>query len=488
MSEVNWHFYDVVNQNIFLKGIVLNITEKFSYGFKVLSKTKRLYRHLILSNDDLSFSSSCSDNERFWNVIGSGLQSLCLKNCQVCDRDLIEVFLSCPCLESLDLGNCDNIFMSGCFLNSVSRENPLFPCLKFVDLHSNRYMSDALIRRLFLHAPNLAGLDVSSCTISFNMKIYQRFYPNYATNESLPSESVLTFQTILNHIIQNASKFKYLNFGFTMIDNESLKNLLSTKQLSLNELVLISCNQLSSNLSNAIQLMNFIRVLRIDIRSPYLHHDLCLSSMGSSLVKLQRLTLIWNENLRPGLLVHLSHLSNLMHIKFIGPCAHIIKDLLQIFCIRSRKKLLSLSMEACGIPNIFVRESLPFLPNLRKLALGQNSLTNESLRLILTSLPALEHLNISHNDIDDGGFIFDDFSEQCHVSRLSYLSLANTKITDETLRLFFCFLPGLKYLDLSECNYVTDVGLMSMSPSCSLIQTLLLHKCSKVGFTFMSHV
>lgn len=237
------------------------------------------------------FQVEFGNSEKYWETYGDLVREISFKNCDVRERKLISILNYLKNLKTLRIEACRELLMSGRLFETEEDKQLLSESLKNVinlSLASNRYLSDALLNRIFAVLPSLERLDLSGCHISFHKGLYRKFYP--ANSGLEPSESVLTFLHISTYIERHAKQLKYLNFSSTLIDGSALETLAAIQNLRLECITLRQCDQLTNpGVIKLIQVQDSLQ--RLDLSFSVRITDQCVIAITESLPKIKSLKL-----------------------------------------------------------------------------------------------------------------------------------------------------------------------------------------------------
>ena len=352
---------------------------------------------------------------KFWDKFCPQMQSLSMHSCDVSERTFVDILLRCSQLESLNVSGCRELLMSGRVIEQESDVILLSKTLvklKELSLASNRYLSDALFNRFVAIAHNLEDLSLTGCQISFHTGLCKKFYPGNMSNLGTikASESVLTFQNILQYIVIQAKKIKKLRFGHTLIDQAALSQLAEVPDLKLEVLYLQSCEQLNN--SGVLKLAEHQKTLtELDL-------SLCSRITDQALLaicdNLKNLSILNMQNCRAITNIGVAEFSKL-------------------------RKLTELNLSHCeqvtgeGIEKglcSFVNEAF------RRLYLTALNLDEKTVCQIAENLPGLTHLDL--------GYCF-------------------SAVTDTSIQYICQYQVWLRSLKLTRCDKITDAGLTGMA-------------------------
>ena len=137
-------------------------------------------------------------------------------------KSLIELFNEAPHLHTLQLIQCDSLFMTGFLTYSLTVKKPTFHLshLTELNLSKNRYLTDFLLNVFLSSAPLLERLDISFCALTkTNYKsLANATSPNIASSNSTV---VLTVEN-LSHQLSKLDKLKGLNLsGIDLFNNDN---------------------------------------------------------------------------------------------------------------------------------------------------------------------------------------------------------------------------------------------------------------------------
>lgn len=370
-----------------------------------------------------------------WHQFAPSLKSLHIFNCELRERDFINILSLCQSLETLRISGCRELLMSGGLLRDQEEikllQNVLVNLKEIVVSH-NSYLSDALLNRLIAIAPNLQSISLEGCQISFHCGLYKKFYPNHSPegfktfdekNDSefkvMESSSILTFRNILHHITSMSLQLHTLSFSHTLIDSPGLTQLSKVADLRLKNLMLAGCEQLTN-----------VGVVALT------EHQTSLVSLDLSCCS--RVT-------DPSLIAICRSLSGLQNL-CVRRCRAISN--IGVSEIQALKNLVKLDLSNCDMvtsDGILIGLCNGINYTLRQLYLsGINNMTEDTVMKLAESLPNLTHLDLGY---------------------------CITAVTDAALQAIFQHQVWLQYLKLSGCNRITDVGLTGMVTHSSMAST-----------------
>lgn len=381
-----------------------------SKALAVFKNARRPYLHFMFIDVELN-----NKMKEFWCKMSPDLNSLYFSSCDIYDRMLIEILSACSNLKSLALHNCRELFMSGRLLDvpqDVKAVSKALQHLKELNLCANRYLSDAMLNRLVSVMPSLKSISLESCQMSYHAGLFKKYYPDRLTadNSDFASETVLTFQNLYKIILKRAGVIKNLNLSRTLVDSAALSKISELKELQLEEMQLIGCEQLTN--SGILSLAQHqTKLMALDVSYCSRITDQALINVCTNLSNLQKLAVRNCRAITDLSIVHLNKLANLEDLD-ISQCEQVSAvGIREGLCSKVNTRLLKLSME------------------------GLNAISSETVITLAQHLPKLLHLNLSY----------------CFNA-----------VTDTSVQAIFQHQRLLRSLKLASCDSVTDAGLTGM--------------------------
>ncbi|CAH1639738.1 unnamed protein product [Spodoptera littoralis] len=523
-SETCRSWYLAANDQCFLKNKVAVFyktifNEESSSPLQIFEDSPITYYNYLFNEVEIS-----SKQNEFWNKLGEHIQCLTLRNCDICEKVFVHILQKCTNLETLNVQNCKELFMSGCLLEGKSEgfltEN--LENLKSLSLSGNQYLTDALFNRFTSAAPALQELDLSACSLQFHAGLVKKFYPPGTDIFLNPSESVLTFYFILQLIISRAKNIKRLHFSCTLIDGAALKALSEIKDLELTSLQAHSCDQLTN--TGILSLTSYQTSLKeLDIGLCTRVTDQSLVHICKNLVNLESLNI---QRCRAVTDLGITELHKLKKLKSlnISQCELLTKEGLEKgICAGENQSLEELDINSLNIDQTGVIMISERLPNLRMLNLSYcfNAVTDTSVQVIFKNQLLLQILKLSHCDkVSDAGLtgmgkveikegedgpIMSNIDESHMSPKIHLGSRAEEEIVRDAKRkkdvMLMCEklsmdsytgyslarLRSLKELDISGCNRITDVSLTYAFNFKELIK-LNLSRCQQITYEGIEHL
>lgn len=514
-SETCQSWYMAANDQCFLKNKIVifyksPINDENSSPIYIFENSSITYYNYLFS--EVEISSKLND---FWDRMGENIKSLTLRNCDVCEKVFAFILQKCTNLEVLNIQSCKELFMSGRLLEGKTEGLLVdeLDQLKTLSLSGNQYLTDALFNRFISSAPCLKELNLSGCSLQFHLGLVKKFYPPGSDMFQYPSESVLTFYFVSQVIASKAETIKHLYFSNTLIDGTALKTLSETNNLQLESLALHSCDQLTNTGILALTLHQTC-LKELDIGLCTRVTDQSLVHICKNLVNLEYLNI---QRCRAVTDLGVAELGKLKKLKSlnISLCELISKEGLQKgICAEENETLEELDIHSLNIDHTGLIMISEKLPNLRLLDISYcfNAVTDTSIQVIFKNQLLLQTLKISHCDkVSDAGLtgmgkvetdgdngpIMDSNYESPMPQRIHLGSRAEEEIVRDARRkrdvMLMCEkvcvddysgyslarIKGLRELDISSCNRITDVSLTYAFNFKELI-TLNLSRCQQI--------
>lgn len=523
-SETCRSWYIAANDQHFLKNKVVIfyksvINDENSSPIQIFENSFTSYHNFFFNEVELS--SKLND---FWIKIGENIKCLSLTSCDVNEKVFVHILQNCTNLKELHIKSCKELFMSGRLLEGKTEGLLVTKLehLKCLSLSGNQYLTDALFNRFISASPGLEELNLSGCSLQFHLGLVKKFYPNGTDIFQNPSESVLTFHFIHQMIISRADKIKRLLFSNTLIDGAALKTLSEIKNLQLESLEVHACDQLTNTgILSLTSHQIFLKELDIGLCTRVT--DQSLVYICKNLVNLENLNI---QRCRAVTDLGIAELGKLTKLKSlnISQCELLTKDGLckgicaEVNVVLEDLDIHSLNLDQTGL--IMISEKLP---NLRALDLSYcfNAVTDTSIQVIFKNQAFLKVLKISHCDkvsdagltgmgkieteTNDDGPIESNYNTEPTLPRIYLGSRAEEEIVRDAKRkrdvMRMCEkistnsytgyslarLKGLRDLDLSGCNRITDVSLTYAFNFKELIN-LNISRCQQITHQGVEHL
>ncbi|XP_052817875.1 F-box/LRR-repeat protein 2-like [Mya arenaria] len=368
------------------------------------SLSKRRLPHLVLNDFDSSLNAKAvvlKSCEQF----GENLKSLSLRGSELTEKTFVELLSHCKNLVSLDLSCCNTLFMTGTLLEmnaDIQLLKSTLTNVEEVNMSSIRHLTDATFNRIMTVCENVEKVSLMSAPIVFSSELFK------PTSFRFANSSVLTFRNMMDFVITQQC-LRSLNLSRTQIEDSNLKELVSTPELQLQELILVGCRNISDEgISSVCKYQT--RLSLLDIKE-------CPDLTNSSLMTIS------------ACLGQLKHL-NMHKCKQVSDKA--------VSTMTKLEEMQTLDLSECH------------LVSSKGLIAG---LCGDSISLCLTSL------NVSCTEADDS------FVEKAckNLPALTYLDLSSCfKVTDVSVHAISKSLKHLRYLRLAFCHEVTDLGLLGI--------------------------
>ncbi|GFN93001.1 F-box/lrr-repeat protein 14-like [Plakobranchus ocellatus] len=405
----------------------------------------------------------------------------------ISEDNLVILLSNCSNLLELDLSRCNNLFLSGRLLHKASDCDVLKDSLSNVcslKLGCLRHMTDVTFKRLVSVMKNLSKISLTSTKMILGSGLYD-------VNQTSPV--MFHFSTFIGFLKERSNQIKTIDVSFTSIHDDALNSLAKIEGLSLTEICLQGCVDISDKGLKALVINQpSLEVLDITGCKDLGSGRTFFSTLVSNLPKLH--TLILRKCLRVGMcdvdsLLALPSLTTLD----LGEVVNLYdKDLTKGLC-GSKPRLTTLRLPFCtDIQDCFITRLCETNYNLVHLDLSSClKLTDSSVHTITRMLTSLRSLSIRYcSDITDLGLLgyvpdnglvphkhyFDHDHEGCNCNRSREsrifrkptgmikehkTSISKAQTCLETNEKELCMLSdliSLQLLDLSCCIRITDLG------------------------------
>uniref|UniRef100_A0AAY4DVC5 F-box domain-containing protein n=1 Tax=Denticeps clupeoides TaxID=299321 RepID=A0AAY4DVC5_9TELE len=468
--------------------------------------------------------------------LGPRLESLALPGCSITESSLLGLLPQLTGLRKLDLRGLDSLFMSGAFLSREEHRQQVrwaLEGLEELNLSDLRYLSDLTFNRLTGCTPRLQRLAVAGCHIAFE------FDPYRGRPVGPDSSALLSLRNLRRLLQDQAATIRALDLSRTSITPESLRTVVQVPGLTLHELRLQGCKELSDQAVEVLcRHQPSLRCLDLSGCTELTNRS--VGAVASGLAKLQVLSLSRDWRVTENGLAELAKLPHLKSLD-LSECLHvsgaeIVKGLSSP---QPRAQLESLSLRSCCYIRVAIFSMAQLLgSSLRVLDLTSCVyLTDLSVRAIATYLPGLLVLRLGWcKEVTDWGLLgiveptkdceprtetedkgpsftrtfgnmgffqppqmpFQDkprtvtdedlsqFQEQEGSSVLALRGLreldltACAKLTDGSLTQVIRF-PDLQRLSLSMLPEISDESLASVAQHCCSLTSLALSRCPQIS-------
>lgn len=521
-SETCQSWYTAANNHSFLKN---KVAVFYKSSLNDDNSPIQIFENSPVTHYNYNFSEVeiSSKLNRFWEQMGEHIQSLTLRSCDICEKVFAFILQKCTNLEILNIQSCRELFMSGRLLEGKTEGLLLnqLEQLKSLSLSGNQYLTDALFNRFISAAPELQLLNLSACSLQFHIGLVKKFYPPGSDIYLNPSESVLTFHFVMQFITAKAEQIKHLLFSNTLIDGAALKSLSETKGLRLQSLTLHSCDQLTNTGIMALT-THQTSLKELDIGLCSRVTDSSLVHICNNLVNLEYLNI---QRCRAVTDLGITEIGKLKKLKSlnISQCDQITKEGLQKgICAEKNWTLEELDIHSMNLDEsglIMVSEQLPKL-HLLDLSFCFNAVTDTSIQVVFKNQLQLHVLRISHCDkVSDAGLtgmgklqaerdegpVMSAYDEVPTTQKIHLGSRAEEEIVRDARRkrdvMLMCeklsvdtysgyslsLVRGLRELDISGCNRITDVSLTYAFNFKELVN-LNLSRCQQITHEGVSYL
>lgn len=367
--------------------------DKLQAPFSTFADSMRFYSNIRLNQVDLDDNSLY-----FWKRFGESFTHIEFNACDLRERTFIAILKSMVCLESLEIINCRELFMSGhLFKHSNDRIAVREACkmVKSLSLSNNRYISDALFNRIVEPMENIQSLNLSGCFISFHSALYRRFNCHHEA-----SNNVFTFFVIRQFIESHAKTLKFLDFSETLIDGNALSLLAEIEELQLHGLRLRSCDQLTNNgISKLVSNQRSIQEIDLSLSVRFTDFsllDICNTLSHLKVLKMRRCRAITDQGIEA-----IQQLKQL-EILDLSECDAITSEgLIKSIASGMNNTMIELYVSALNLCEHAVIQLAESLKALRVLDLSfcKNAVTNLAVQIIFKNLTELRTLNLEFCDM-----------------------------------------------------------------------------------------
>ncbi|XP_018327019.1 F-box/LRR-repeat protein 4-like [Agrilus planipennis] len=391
--------YDVCIQNFFIKEEILHVQDAVvSAEHDPLVKIGRNTR----IHKKLVFTNvDFKYDSEFWINYGNSIEALAFINSDISSDCLFNILSNCSSLESIKLEKLTHLFMTF----RPNRHRIILPNLKSFELCSSKYITDKIFSYFLSMCPSLNHLSIHDCENFCHPGIYKKFYPKNGDEMKRPSDAIFSFLYIKYAVSVEAAYLTSLDFSKTMINGEYLLSILEIENLTLSNLNISGCSQLRiSSYKTISQLQpNLKCVLLNDVRGG------CMEILKNPM---KNLTVLEMDGIQKTIEVSEAAGNSLRNLK-------------------------ELSMNKCDPMAAKTVLEIMYLnqPSIQKISFASIELPREILLNIIQSFKKLVCLNLSNIVV---------------------------AVDDAVLRCICENLTLLRELDLTNCDEITDRGLMGI--------------------------
>ncbi|KAI8505769.1 Leucine-rich repeat-containing protein 29 [Branchiostoma belcheri] len=487
---VNRQWYEASLDPALQTNTVFHLLTPFTTGSTVQSFGLRKSPHLILNDMDGS-SKSKEVVQKACQHLGQHLQSLSLKGSDITEATFMVIVPHCCNLRKLDLSSCNSLFLSGNLLRKVddlqSAEKALGN-VRELNLASLRHLSDCVFNRLVAVMPNVEKLSLSGCTVSYE------FNPYAKGSQTRASTSVLTFINIKAFLEQQGKKLASLDLSKTALPGSSLRELAAVPGLAIRELNIAGNRDLTDD--------DILGLVKRQTSLTSLNVSMCGELTSETVLhiqtyvpQMQYLNFSKCRRMRDSAASKLYTLPGLRYINF-AECPQISsKALIAGLSSKPMPYLVSVCLAHCTlIRDEFVEALGKSVPHLQELDLTSClAITDRSVHAIAAFLPELKRLSLAWcknvtdygilglekpEEVGDegrlceltGGRFSRNFGTIGFFSPPSAADMSVCKITQEEALAVLAQqdagmpsglqrLAGLRVLDLSTCQQLSDLGI-----------------------------
>jgi hypothetical protein len=339
-------------------------------------------------------------------------------------KTLLELFDESPKLKSLQLIQCDSLFMSG----FLTYNDKIFKLqnLNELSLSRNRYLTDFLLNLFINSTPSLTKLDISYCNLT--QTNFKSISNSINVNNKAGSTVVLTIENLISQLKQKSNKITSINLsGIELFNQEdNLLNLADVLQ-NLNEIIL--CNMPNLKVESICKLFN----IRPNLKSIDLTGSIQIDDLSQKSVE-----------------------------TILETSIHCHEDM------KSRLEIIKLNKSRIN-DHYLLMQQIGFLNRLTYLDLSsmlfQRSFNNkDKLQQFVSSFASnlalceqIDHLILTNCDFLVNDAFMKIISRK--LTKIKHLNVRNcNQITDTSLHYISNYLTELNYLDISWCRNISDYG------------------------------
>ncbi|XP_071403457.1 F-box/LRR-repeat protein 20 [Centroberyx affinis] len=428
--------------------------------------------------------------------LGPKLESLALPGSSITEASLLGLLPRLTSLRRLDLRGLDSLFMSGAFLSREEHRQQVRSALsglEELDLSDLRYLSDLTFNRLTGCTPRLRRLSLAGCHIAFEFDPYLGC-PVGAVQDS---SALLSLRNLRRLLTEQKSTLVALDLSRTSITPESLRTVAQVQGLSLEELRLQGCKELT-DYSVEMLVKHQPGLQSLDISACTELTSRAVVAIGLGLKGLRQLSLSRDWRVTEKGLADLLSVSSLKSLD-LSECLHVsggemVKGLTGPDTTKAR--LETLSFKSCTYIRDLAVFSLAQLlgSTLRELDLTSCVyLTDLSVRAIATYLQGLVVLRLGWcKEITDWGLLgMVEPTKECEPAQ--QMEDKGPRFTRTFGNMGFFRPPSMPFQERPKLVTEEDLGLFRQQEGASLLalnrlQELDLSACSKLTDSSITQV
>ncbi|XP_061532287.1 F-box/LRR-repeat protein 2 isoform X3 [Phycodurus eques] len=460
----------------FQKNAIFSFPASASSLELVRSLGRRSRCSLIISQLD-GFSLSRSLLLEVGLRVGSKLDSLALPGSSVTEASLLALLPRLTSLRRLDLRGLDSLFMSGAFLSRKEHRQQVksaLSSLEELDLSDLRYLSDLTFNRLTSCTPRLRRLSLAGCHIAFEFDPYR----GCPVGTVEVSSALLSLRNLRKLLTEQSATLVALDLSRTAIAPESLRSIAQVEGVSLEELCLQSCKELT-DYSVEVLVKHQPGLRKLDISGCAELTGRAVVAVARSLSSLTHLSLSRDWKVTETGLADLVSVASLRGLD-LSECLHVggaemVKGLSQ--CRGERAQLEKLNLRSCTyMRSSTVAPAVSYGDGFIVCVLHAQVVRFTDLQhLSLSSLPGITDASLS--------------AVARHCRALAGLELSHcARISDRGVAQAAPHLHRLQHLYLSGCNSITDKSLFLLAQHCKRLKTLDVSKCGNISGTAMERL
>ncbi|KAK2432376.1 F-box/LRR-repeat protein [Trifolium repens] len=345
------------------------------------------------------------------------------------------------------------------------------------------------LRAFSLKITTLTSLTCSyiRCMTRFDLFLIADFFPLLEELDFSNPETIILLLHGAEPFSLALFKLRKVNLsGHYYINDQWLRHLFKNCK-HLKEVILFDCYELTNaDIASFLRERPTLRSLSLNNSLQQLYNEEQLTShFIDSLVSLKGLTCIdWSHvRISDELLYSIAREGLPLTRLVLHKCTGYSYD--GIFSLLSQCQFIQhLDLqEAEFLNDNHVAELSLFLGNLVSINLSECRLTNSALFALVRKCPSLDEITMNwistwKNNVENSNSLMDRVeNHQLKSLRLAY----NPQLRDEDLNMFASIFSNLQLLDLSNCNFISEVSIGQVFSRCYKIKHLNLSHCTRVN-------
>lgn len=418
-------WFNIVDSKYLLRNIIVQFDVSNEIPEANMSRKFLNYSFKTILIDDMHYE--------FLRCISSVIEYISFENCIVRDikRQISFSDISFENLKVLKVINCDFWIL---FANS--------PNLTELHLSGNSIITDDGLAILQRSMKKLRTLSLY-CFVNCDPKTYKRFYPQSSSYEKNPSSYILSLPALKSFISERVNTLKELNLYFN-IDSHALEEISNIEKLCLQKISLENSHNCIKGLVTLFKKQQSLRSLNLN-GIMGLNRDI-LKALCKLLPNIEEVY-ICNGSFTDD---SFSYVFRLKKLKKLNIGKNYASELGFCSAIENFEPVHLQYLDVSGITVTNIDLLIHKCKNLVQLNLSHCIVSDELLLFISENLINLQDLSLKKTDITDYGLtgiakLRPNENEIQEVDQNSHKPLSNLK--------------GLKKLQLSYCEKITDCGI-----------------------------